>query len=76
MAKIRHIAYRSDDIEELAGFFVSGFGMEIVQRRGNGAVDLSDGSIRDRFTHPRHPRISIGSDSSNDTRVLRTRRHR
>ena len=56
MAKIRHIAYRSDDIEELAGFFVSGFGMEIVQRRGNGAVDLSDGSINITLLPMRLPR--------------------
>jgi catechol 2,3-dioxygenase-like lactoylglutathione lyase family enzyme len=45
VAKIRHIAYRSDNIQEMADFFVNGLGMEIVQRRGNGAVDLSDGSI-------------------------------
>jgi len=56
VAKIRHIAYRSDDIEELAGFFVSGFGMEIVQRRGNGAVDLSDGSINITLLPMRLPR--------------------
>lgn len=45
MAKIRHIAYRSDNIQEMADFFVQGLGMEIVQRRDSGAVDLSDGSV-------------------------------
>jgi catechol 2,3-dioxygenase-like lactoylglutathione lyase family enzyme len=45
MAKIRHIAYRSENIEEMAEFFVNGLGMEVVQRRGNGAVDLSDGTV-------------------------------
>jgi catechol 2,3-dioxygenase-like lactoylglutathione lyase family enzyme len=45
MVKIRHIAYRADDVEAMASFFVQGLGMTIVQRRGNGGVDLSDGSI-------------------------------
>ena len=45
MAKIRHIAYRSENLQEMADFFVNGLGMEIVQRRGNGAIDLSDGTI-------------------------------
>jgi len=45
VAKIRHIAYRSEDVGGLADFFASGLGMEIIQRRGNGAIDLSDGTI-------------------------------
>jgi catechol 2,3-dioxygenase-like lactoylglutathione lyase family enzyme len=45
VAKIRHIAYRSDDVQGLADFFAQGLGMEIVQRRGNGAVDVSDGTV-------------------------------
>jgi catechol 2,3-dioxygenase-like lactoylglutathione lyase family enzyme len=45
VARIRHIAYRVDDIEAMAEFFVKGFEMEVVERRGNGAVDLSDGVI-------------------------------
>lgn len=56
MAKIRHIAYRSDNIEEMANFFVSGLGMEVVQRRGNGAVDLSDGSVNITLLPMRLPR--------------------
>ena len=56
MAKIRHIAYRSDDIEEMASFFVNGLGMEVVQRRGNGAVDLSDGTVNITLLPMRLPR--------------------
>lgn len=45
MAKIRHIAYRAADVEEMANFFVNALGMTITQRRKNHAIDLSDGSI-------------------------------
>ena len=45
MGKIRHIAYRCSDIETYEKFFVEGLGMEVVNRRTGGAVDLSDGSI-------------------------------
>ena len=45
MAKIRHIAYRADDVEGMAKFFVEALGLEIVRRREMGAIDLSDGSI-------------------------------
>jgi catechol 2,3-dioxygenase-like lactoylglutathione lyase family enzyme len=45
MGKIRHIAYRCSDIAAYEDFFVNGLGLEVVMRRGNGAVDLSDGSI-------------------------------
>jgi catechol 2,3-dioxygenase-like lactoylglutathione lyase family enzyme len=45
MGKIRHIAYRCSDIAAYEDFFVNGLGLEVVLRRGNGAVDLSDGSI-------------------------------
>ena len=45
MAKIRHIAYRAEDVEALADFFVEGLGLERLQRRGNGAVDVSDGTV-------------------------------
>jgi len=45
MAKIRHIAYRSKDPEGLMQFFIDGFEMELVQRRGNGAVDITDGTL-------------------------------
>jgi catechol 2,3-dioxygenase-like lactoylglutathione lyase family enzyme len=45
MAKIRHIAYRAEDVEGMANFFVNALGLEIVRRREMGAIDLSDGSI-------------------------------
>jgi catechol 2,3-dioxygenase-like lactoylglutathione lyase family enzyme len=45
MAKIRHIAYRAKDVEAMANFFTSAFSMTVVQKRKNGAMDLSDGTI-------------------------------
>ena len=45
MSKLRHIAYRANDVEAMAQFFAGGFEMEIVQRRTNGAIDLSDGTM-------------------------------
>lgn len=45
MAKIRHIAYRAADVEGMANFFVNSLEMKITQRRKNGAIDLSDGTI-------------------------------
>jgi catechol 2,3-dioxygenase-like lactoylglutathione lyase family enzyme len=45
MGKIRHIAYRCSDVEKYEKFFVEGLGMEVVQRRQSGAVDLTDGTI-------------------------------
>jgi len=45
MGKIRHIAYRAEDVEAMAQFFVKGLGLEIVRRREMGAIDLSDGTI-------------------------------
>ena len=45
MAKIRHIAIRSEDVEATATFFVDVFGLELVQRRGHGPIDLSDGDV-------------------------------
>ena len=45
MAKIRHIAIRSEDPEKTAKFFVEGFGLTLVQRRAHGPIDLSDGDV-------------------------------
>ena len=45
MGKIRHIAYRVDDIEAMAEFFIKGLGMTVAQRRAAGVVDLTDGTI-------------------------------
>lgn len=45
MGKIRHIAYRSADVEGMANFFVNALEMKVTQRRKNGAIDLSDGTV-------------------------------
>ena len=45
MAKIRHIAIRTEDTEALAKFFQDVFELEIVQRRGHGPIDLTDGDV-------------------------------
>ena len=45
MAKIRHIAIRSDDVEATAAFFQQVFGLRLVQRRDHGPIDLSDGDV-------------------------------
>lgn len=45
MAKIRHIAYRAEDVDAMAKFFVDAMGMTMIQKRKNNAIDLSDGSI-------------------------------
>jgi catechol 2,3-dioxygenase-like lactoylglutathione lyase family enzyme len=45
MAKIRHVSYRAEDVDEMAKFFVDALGLTLVQKRKDGAVDLSDGSI-------------------------------
>jgi catechol 2,3-dioxygenase-like lactoylglutathione lyase family enzyme len=45
MGKIRHIAYRAEDVEAMAKFFAEGLGMTIVQRRSNSAIDLTDGTL-------------------------------
>ncbi|MPZ46532.1 MAG: hypothetical protein GEV05_24720 [Betaproteobacteria bacterium] len=45
MAKIRHIAIRCEDVEATAAFFQQVFGLELVQRRDHGPIDLSDGDV-------------------------------
>ena len=45
MAKISHISYRAEDVDAMAKFFVDAFGLTMVQKRQDGAVDLSDGSV-------------------------------
>ena len=45
MAKIRHIAIRSDDVEATAALFQKVFGLQLVQRRAHGPIDLSDGDV-------------------------------
>ena len=45
MTKIRHIAIRSDDVEATAAFLQNVFGLQVVQRRAHGPIDLSDGDV-------------------------------
>ena len=45
MAKIRHISYRAEDVDAMAKFFIDAMGLTLVQRRKDGAMDLSDGSV-------------------------------
>ena len=45
MAKIRHIAIRSEHVEATATFLQEAFGLRFVQRRGSGPIDLTDGDI-------------------------------
>jgi catechol 2,3-dioxygenase-like lactoylglutathione lyase family enzyme len=45
MAKIRHISYRAEDADTMAKFFIDALGMTMIQKRKDGAIDLSDGSI-------------------------------
>jgi len=59
MAKIRHIAYRSEDVEAMAKFFTEAFEMTIAERRQNGAIDLSDGTINITLL-PMRPTTSDG----------------
>jgi len=43
--KIRHIAIRCEDCEATARLFTDTLGLQLVQRRGSGAIDLSDGDV-------------------------------
>src|SRR5438309_748812 len=45
MAKIRHIAIRSEYVEGTAAYLQDVFGLELVQRRPHGPIDMSDGDI-------------------------------
>lgn len=45
VAKIRHIAIRATDVEGMANFFMNAFVMMIANRRKNGSIDLTDGTI-------------------------------
>ena len=45
MAKVRHISYRAENVNAMAKFFIDAMGLTMVQKRKDGAVDLSDGSV-------------------------------
>ena len=45
MGKIRHIAIRCEDTEKTAQWLQTALELQLVQRRGSGAIDLSDGDV-------------------------------
>ena len=45
MGKIRHIAIRCEDPEKTAQWLQDALELQLVQRRGSGAIDLSDGDV-------------------------------
>jgi catechol 2,3-dioxygenase-like lactoylglutathione lyase family enzyme len=45
MGKIRHIAIRCEDTDKTAQWLQEAIGLQFVQRRGSGAVDLTDGDV-------------------------------
>ena len=45
MGKIRHIAIRCEDTEKTAQWLQAALELQLVQRRGSGAIDLSDGDV-------------------------------
>jgi catechol 2,3-dioxygenase-like lactoylglutathione lyase family enzyme len=45
MGKIRHIAIRCENTETSAQWLQDAIGLQLVQRRGSGAIDLSDGDV-------------------------------
>jgi len=79
MAKIRHIAYRAEDVDAMANFFVNALGMTVKQKRKNNAIDLSDGTVNITVlpltgtgTPDRRPGIDhIGFTAENDQEQFR-----
>jgi len=45
MGKIRHIAIRCEDTDKTAQWLKDALELQIVQRRGSGAIDLTDGDV-------------------------------
>jgi catechol 2,3-dioxygenase-like lactoylglutathione lyase family enzyme len=45
VGKIRHIAIRCEDTEKTAKWMQEALELQLVQRRGSGAIDLSDGDV-------------------------------
>src|SRR5437764_13110882 len=45
MGKIRHIAIRCEDTEKTAQWLQDALGLQFVQRRGSGPIDLTDGDV-------------------------------
>jgi catechol 2,3-dioxygenase-like lactoylglutathione lyase family enzyme len=45
MGKIRHIAIRCEDTDKTAQWMQEALELQFVQRRGSGAIDLTDGDV-------------------------------
>src|SRR5258708_30918538 len=45
MGKIRHIAIRCEDTDKTAQWMQAALELQFVQRRGSGAIDLTDGDV-------------------------------
>jgi catechol 2,3-dioxygenase-like lactoylglutathione lyase family enzyme len=83
MGKIRHIAIRCENTETTAQWLQDAIGLELVQRRGSGAIDLSDGDVNvtllplglgsgDRPAQPgfEHIGVTVADDEAARQRLL------
>jgi catechol 2,3-dioxygenase-like lactoylglutathione lyase family enzyme len=83
MGKIRHIAIRCEDTDKTAQWLTQALELQLVQRRGSGAIDLSDGDVNitllplglgsgDRTTRPgiEHIGVTVADDSVARERLL------
>jgi catechol 2,3-dioxygenase-like lactoylglutathione lyase family enzyme len=83
VGKIRHIAIRCEDTEKTALWFQEALELQLVQRRGSGAIDLSDGDVNvtllplglgsgDRPTKPgfEHIGVTVADDETARQRLL------
>jgi catechol 2,3-dioxygenase-like lactoylglutathione lyase family enzyme len=83
MGKIRHIAIRCEDTEKTAQWLTQALELQLVQRRGSGAIDMSDGDVNitllpvglgagDHAARPgfEHIGVTVGDDSVARERLL------
>ena len=83
MGKIRHIAIRCEDTEKTAQWLQDALGLQFVQRRGSGPIDLTDGDVNITLlplglgsgSAPARPGfehigVSVGSDDEARARLL------
>jgi catechol 2,3-dioxygenase-like lactoylglutathione lyase family enzyme len=83
MGKIRHIAIRCQDTEKTAEWLQTALELQLIQRRGSGAIDLSDGDVNitllplglgagDRPSTPgfEHIGVSVHDDEAARQRLL------
>jgi catechol 2,3-dioxygenase-like lactoylglutathione lyase family enzyme len=83
MGKIRHIAIRCEDPEKTAQWLRDALELELVLRRGSGAIDLSDGDVNvtllplglgtgDRPARPgfEHIGVTVADDEAARQRLL------